>query len=56
MGWLGIFIPVGLLILWVLLGGRKYKAIFAATHLVEVAELLQQMKDAAYQRLSLIHI
>ncbi len=51
MGWLGIFIPVGLLILWVLLGGRKYKAIFAATHLVEVAELLQQMKDAAYQRI-----
>lgn len=51
MGWLAVFIPVGLIVLWVFLSGGKYKAIFAGEHLVEVATLLQQMKDAAYQRI-----
>ena len=48
MGWaLGIGIPVVLLVLFVLVKGRKYNAIYAPGHFIELAQSLQRAKDAA---------
>ena len=48
MGWaLGIGIPLAILVLFVLAKQRKYNAVYAPQHFIELAQSLQRAKDAA---------